>query len=92
MFPRSSRSRTNVQDLPVVEITRRHLLLNGKTVNINLLAQEIHKRFHNATAVYLRADHSTPWEPIADVIAALGDAKLAVNIVTQPEDEADKRR
>ena len=29
---------------------------------------------------------------VAQVIATLGEAKLAVNIVTQPEDKSDRRR
>ncbi len=45
-----------------------------------------------ATAVYLRADKETVWEPIAQVMSELGTAKLQVNAVTQPEDAADKRR
>jgi biopolymer transport protein ExbD len=83
----------NVQDLPVVSITREGTsYLNDKPVNINLLADEIHKRFHNATSVYLRADRRTPFDPIAQVIATLGQSKLAVNVVTQPEDQSDKGR
>ena len=77
----------------VVTIDRsQRVYLNDKPVNINLLAAEIHKRFHNASSVYLRADRRTPFDPIAQVIATLGQAKLAVNVVTQPEDKADKRR
>ena len=61
-------------------------------MNINLLASEIHQRFHNASAVYVRADGRTPWDTVAQVVAELGDAKLSVNMVTQPEDQADRRR
>ncbi len=91
--PKVKPAKENVQDLPVVSITREGAsYLNDKPVNINLLATEIHKRFHNATSVYLRADRRTPFDPIAQVIATLGQAKLAVNVVTQPEDQAGKRR
>lgn len=90
--PKVKPVKENVQDLPVVSLTREGAsYLNDKPVNINLLAGEIHKRFHNATSVYLRADRRTPFDPIAQVIATLGDAKLAVNVVTQPEDKSDKR-
>jgi biopolymer transport protein ExbD len=83
----------NVQDLPVVSISKDGAsYLNDKPVNINLLASEIHKRFRNASSVYLRADRRTPFDPIAQVIATLGQAKLAVSVVTQPEDLSDKRR
>jgi biopolymer transport protein ExbD len=91
--PKVKPVKENVQDLPVVSITREGTsYLNDKPVNINLLADEIHKRFHNATSVYLRADRRTPFDPIAQVIATLGQAKLAVNVVTQPEDKSDKHR
>jgi biopolymer transport protein ExbD len=91
--PKVKPVKENVQDLPVVSISKEGTsYLNEKPVNINLLAAEIHKRFHNASSVYLRADRRTPFDPIAQVIATLGQAKLAVNVVTQPEDKADKRR
>ena len=91
--PKVKPAKENVQDLPVIEITKEGTsYVNGKAININLLADEIHKRFHNASSVYLRADSRTPFDPIAQVIATLGEAKLAVNIVTQPEDKSDKRR
>jgi biopolymer transport protein ExbD len=91
--PKVKPVKENVQDLPVVSISREGTsYLNEKPVNINLLAGEIHKRFRSATSVYLRADRRTPFDPIAQVIATLGQAKLAVNVVTQPEDQADKRQ
>jgi biopolymer transport protein ExbD len=61
-------------------------------VNLNLLADEIRKRSKHPSAVYVRADRRTPWDPIAQVVATLGEAKLAVNMVTQPEDLAERRR
>src|SRR5579863_6478468 len=91
--PKVKPVKENVQDLPVVSITRDGTsYLNERPVNINLLAGEIHKRFGNASSVYVRADRRTPWDTIAQVIATLGDAKLAVNVVTQPEDQAGRRR
>lgn len=91
--PKVKPVKENVQDLPVISITKDgESYLNGRPVNINLLADEVRKRFHNATSVYLRADRRTPFDPIAQVIATLGESKLGVNIVTQPEDLADRRR
>lgn len=91
--PKVKPVKENVQDLPVVEITREGTsYINGRPVNINALADVIHNRYHNATSVYLRADRRTPFDPIAQVIATLGEAKLGVNVVTQPEDQSDKRR
>jgi biopolymer transport protein ExbD len=45
----------------------------------------------NPKSVYVRADKATIWDPIAQVISELGAAKIDVKVVTQPEDEADKK-
>jgi biopolymer transport protein ExbD/biopolymer transport protein TolR len=91
--PKVKPVKENVEDLPVVSIDRDGTsYLNDKPVNINLMADEIRKRFKRASAVYVRADRRTPWDPIAQVVATLGEAKLGVNMVTQPEDQAERRR
>ena len=90
--PKVKQVKESVQELPVISIAKDGLTkLNDKDVNINLMADEIHRRFHNATAVYVRADGHTPWDVVAQVVAALGEAKFSVNMVTQPEDLADRR-
>jgi biopolymer transport protein ExbD len=90
--PKVKNVKDTAQDLPVVSLTKDgDLYLNDKTVNINLVGDEVKRRFPNATAVYVRGDKETKFDHIAQVIAALGDAKLQVNIVTQPEDNAGKR-
>ena len=91
--PRVKRVQNTAQDLPVVSITKNgESFLNDKPVNINLLAQGIHQRFRNATAVYVRADKETPWDPIAQIVAELGDAHLEVRMVTAPIDSAARQR
>ena len=91
--PKVKPVKENVQDLPVISITRDGTTyLNERPVNYNLLAAEIHKRYRTASSVYVSADKRTPWDSVAQILATLGDAKLAVNVVTQPEDAADKRR
>jgi biopolymer transport protein ExbD len=91
--PKVRQVKETAKEFPVVNITRSGALyLNDKEVNIYQLPEEIRKRFGSPEAVYLRADKNTIWEPIAQVMSELGDAKLAVNVMTQPEDEADKKR
>jgi biopolymer transport protein ExbD len=91
--PKTKLERVTAKELPVVNVTREgEVYLNEKPVNINLIADAITQRFGKSPAVYLRADKQASWESIAVVIAALGDAKLNVNIVTQPVDETGKRR
>jgi biopolymer transport protein ExbD/biopolymer transport protein TolR len=91
--PQVRRVQNTAQDLPVVSITRNgESFLNDKPVNIHLLADTVRQRFHNATAVYVRADKQTPWDPIAQIVAELGEAKFEVKMVTAPIDEAARQR
>ncbi len=91
--PTVKRVQNTAQDLPVVSITKNgESFLNDKPVNINLLAEGVRQRFHGATAVYVRADKETPWDPIAQIVAELGEAKFEVKMVTAPIDSAARQR
>jgi biopolymer transport protein ExbD len=92
--PKTRTVKDSAQELPVVNITKDGTTyLNEKPVNINELGQQVLQRFGNRErSVYLRADKDTTWEIVAQVMSALDEAKIKVNAVTQPEDEADKRR
>ena len=91
--PKVRTVKDSAKEMPVVNITKDGMLyLNEKPVDINALPAEIARRFNGAKAVYLRADKDTVWDSIAVVMSELGAAKLQVNVVTQPEDAADKRR
>jgi biopolymer transport protein ExbD/biopolymer transport protein TolR len=91
--PQVRRVQNRAQDLPVVSITKNgESFLNDKPVNIHVLADAVRQRFHGATAVYVRADKETPWDPIAQIVAELGEAKLEVKMVTAPIDEAARQR
>ena len=90
--PKVKQTKETVENFPIVTISRDgNSYLNEKPVNIHLLGEEIRKRYPSAKSVYLRADKGTTWDPIAQVISELGQAKLAVNVVTQPEDSAPRR-
>jgi len=89
--PRVRQTKDSAKELPVVTITKNgELFLNEQPVNINVLPQEVRRRFQGAQEVYVRADKDTIWDVIAQVISELGEAKLAVNMVTQPVDEAER--
>jgi biopolymer transport protein ExbD len=91
--PEVRRVQSTAQDLPVVSLTKDgESYLNEKPINIHQLPQGIRARFHNATAVYVRADKQTPWDPIAQVVAELGEAKFEVKMVTAPTDSARPAR
>ncbi len=91
--PQTKVAKDTAQELPVVTITKSgDSFLNDKPVNINVLGATIIQRFGKQKSVYLRADKSATWNDIAQVVAALGEAKLGVNMVTQPIEESGKRR
>jgi biopolymer transport protein ExbD len=90
--PKVKQTRDSAEELPVVTVNRDgELYLNEKPANINALAGEIRQRFPKSKGVYVRADKTTQWETIAQVISELGVAKFDVRVVTQPEDESEKR-
>jgi len=89
--PKTRSVKETAQEMPVVTITRSgEITLNGKPVNINDLPATIKQQYGRAKGVYVRADRQTIWDPIAQVTAELGAAKLQVNMVTQPEDETGR--
>lgn len=91
--PKVNQVRNTAEELPVVTITKNgETYLAEKPVNINLLGDAIKQRYPQNKGVYLRADKGTVWDPIAQVISKLGESKLDVRVVTQPEDEADRRK
>jgi biopolymer transport protein ExbD len=80
------------EELPVVSVTRNaKLFLNGKPVNLNQIPAELQKRFPGAKAVYVQADAAAIWDPIAQVISTLNEAKVPIKVVAKPEDTSKKR-
>ncbi len=91
--PQVRRVQNTTQDLPVININKNgETLLNEKPVNIHEMADAIRQRFRGATAVYVRADKQTPWDPIAQIVAELGEAKFEVKMVTAPIDQVARQR
>lgn len=89
--PKVRQVRDSTQELPVVTMTRDgRLYLNDQSVNINDLGSAVQARFGSGQEVYFRADKGVVWETMAQVVSALGEAKLKVNLVTQPVDAADQ--
>jgi biopolymer transport protein ExbD len=87
-------ARENTLDLPIVQITHDgRFFLNDQPVdNIHNLGAAVKKRFGSPKAVYLKADKDTIWDVAVQVMAELGNAKLNVNVVTQPDDLPKRRR
>ncbi|SRR5579883_639346 len=91
--PKVKPVKETAQELPTVTITKDGVTyLNEKPIDINDLQAAIVQRFGKSKAVYVRADKDTIFDPIAQVMATLGQAGFQVNVVTQPEDSTPKRR
>ncbi len=91
--PQTKQVKTSTKELPVVTITKTGAIYLGKEeVNIHLLGDLIHDRYAGQQAVYVKADSETPYDPIAQVISELGEAKYQVSLVTRPEDSAGAGR
>jgi biopolymer transport protein ExbD len=89
--PKVRQVQDSAQELPVVTLTRDgRIYLNEQSVNINELASVVEKRFGRAPKVYVRADKGTVWETLAQVVSTLGEAKIGIQMVTQPVDAADQ--
>jgi biopolymer transport protein ExbD len=89
--PKVNQVRNSAQELPVITITKTGALyLNDKEININDVGAAVKQRFGDASAVYVRADKDTIWDVIAQVVSALNEAKIKINMVTQPVDETGK--
>ena len=91
--PQVKQVRDTAEELPVVSITRNgRIFLNEQPVNINQIASEVSRRFKDSKAVYVRADSATVWDPIAQVISTLNEAKISIKVVAKPEDSSAKGR
>lgn len=91
--PKVKTTKDSAQELPVITVAKNGMLyLNEEGVNINEMGSKVRSRFRDSKAVYVRADKEVTWDVLAQVVAELNEQKLAVNMVTQPIDEADKRR
>ncbi|NWF86089.1 MAG: biopolymer transporter ExbD [Bryobacteraceae bacterium] len=85
--PKVRQVKDSTQELPVVSISKSgELYLNERQVNIAQVAAEVRRRFPGNKEVYLRCDRETIYDPIAQVVSALGEAGLGVKLVTQPDD------
>lgn len=91
--PKVRAVKDSTQELPTVTLTKDGTTyLNESKVRMADLSSAITQRFGKSKAVYVRADKETIWDPIAQVLATLGEAGLQVNMVTQPEDSVPQRR
>ena len=91
--PKTKSVKTSTKELPIVTIDKEGAIHLGKEeVNFHALVANIRLRYPGESAAYVKADRETPYDPIAQVISELGDAKFQVSLVTQLDDSASRRR
>ena len=91
--PKTKAVATSTKDLPIVQVSKAGEVYLGKdAIDINLLVQTLKTKYPGQDAIYLRADGQTPFDPIANVMSVLGEAKFSVKVVTQPDDRTRARR
>ena len=84
--PKTKTVESTTKELPIVSLSKTGDLYLGKAeVNVNKLAAEVRSRYPGQESVFVRADGLTKYEVLAQVLAALGAAKLNVSLVTQPD-------
>jgi biopolymer transport protein ExbD len=91
--PKTKTVESSSKELPVISISKSaEMKLGNDPVNINRLPEEVRSKYPGQQSVYLRADRETPFDPIAQVMSVLGNAKIGVNVVTQPDESIGQRR
>lgn len=85
--PKTKTVATSTKDLPIVGVSARgEVYLGSLPINLANLAATIRARYPGQTAVYLKADRTTQFDPIVQVFSTLANEKFAVSVVTQPDD------
>jgi biopolymer transport protein ExbD len=84
--PKTTTVASTTKEYPVVQLSKTGDLYLGKDpVRLALLPQTIRSKYAGQDSVFVRADAQTTYDALAQVLAALGAAKLKVNLVTQPD-------
>jgi biopolymer transport protein ExbD len=84
--PKTKTVAAATKERPVVQISKAGEMYLGKDpVNINGIVTAIRAKYPGQETVYLRADRETQFDIIAQVMSVLGNAKIGIAVVTQPD-------
>src|SRR5580658_9720853 len=65
--PKTKTTATSTKDLPIIQISKAgEVYLGRDPIDINLIPQEVRRKYPGQTSVYVRADGQTPFDPIAN--------------------------
>jgi len=85
--PKVKQVKDTAEDLPVVTILRSgKIYLNGQSLDIHLIPNQVKNRFKNAKAVYIVGDTNVNYGIVINVVSELNEAKIDVKLVAKPED------
>ncbi len=91
--PRTRQVAETTEEMPVVNISNKgELFLNDRPVNVNELAKRLEPMLGKQRSAYLRCDRNVTWEVPVQVMAELARAKVTVNVVAQPLEQAPRGR
>ncbi len=91
--PKTKQVSDTTKEMPMVIVSNQgELLINDQPVNINDLAAKLEPLLGKDRGAYLKCDKTVPWEVPVQVMSELGRAKIQVNVVAQPLENAPKKR
>ena len=83
--PKTKSVAAATKERPVITISKAGEMYLGKDkVNIHQIVTDIHAKYPGQETVYLRADREAQWDIAVQVMSMLGNAKIGVAVVTQP--------
>ncbi len=91
--PRTREVASSSKDYDFVNITGSgEVYFNTDPVSIYDIVSLVKKKKNDEPTVYVRAHRTTPWEPIAQVVAECGAGGVAVNMITKPLERMPRRK
>ena len=91
--PRTKQVAETTKEMPVVNVSSQgELFVNSTPVNINEMVKKLEPLMGRDRSAYLRCDKRVEWGVAAQVMAELGQGKVAVSVVTQPLDLSPKKK
>lgn len=79
-----AQTQTVTADKPSIAIAKDGTIyLNEHPIKLDRLAEEIHRSFPKASAVYVRGDMRATWGEVSQVMAALNSAKIPMRVVSK---------
>lgn len=91
--PKTKEVSETTKEMPVINLSSKNeLFINDQPVSIGEMVKKLEPLLGRDRGAYLRCDKSVLWETATQVMAELGRANVKANVVTQPLEQAPRRR